>query len=78
MLIPDDEFVEKALEVEKGLRFVDKLSKLVWRGSDERCWIRVVARNGAMSVSFDWDVKQNLLPPEDHCSYQFIAHIEGE
>ena len=82
---PYDEIVEKAIQVEKGMSFANKEPKLVWRGETS---FAPELRRALLDQSkgkewsdvreLDWSLKQNYLTLEDHCNYQFIAHVEGK
>jgi len=79
-----DGVVDKAKDVEEGVAFADKQKKLVWRGKLSfapklRRTLLDVSRGHEWSdvKELDWSVRQNYLTLEDHCKYQFIAHVEG-
>lgn len=81
---PYDEVMEKALVVERNLPFDKKEKKLVWRGKlsfapKMRRALMDQARNQEWAdvKELNWEVRNNYLPMEDHCKYQFIAHAEG-
>lgn len=81
---PYDDVVEKAMHIESGLNFTDKVPALVWRGKLSfapklRRALLDVARGHTWGdvKELNWDVRQNYLTLEDHCKYQFIAHAEG-
>jgi hypothetical protein len=81
---PYDEVVDRALHVEKHMDFPAKKQQLVWRG---RLSFAPKLRRALLDRSRDqpWsdvkeiesNVQQNYLALEDHCKYQFIAHVEG-
>jgi hypothetical protein len=71
-----------------GINFQDKDKRLVWRGNvDTAPEIRgalIEATKGkswasvhALHWSDKSDIKNNLIPMEDHCRYMFLAHTEG-
>ena len=71
-----------------GLKFKDKKKQLFWRGSiatNEELRGKLIQASSGKSWSsvrgIDWgnpdDVRENLLPMEDHCRYMFLAHLEG-
>lgn len=71
-----------------GLTFKDKKKQLFWRGSivtNEELRSKLIQASAGKSWSsvrgIDWgnpgDVRDNLLPMEDHCQYMFLAHLEG-
>lgn len=79
-----DDVVEKAKEVEHSVPFADKEAKLVWRGKLSfapklRRTLLDVSRGQEWSAvkELNWNVKQNYMTLEDHCKYQYIAHVEG-
>jgi hypothetical protein len=79
-----DGVVEKAMEVENDLAFADKQHKLVWRGKLSfapklRRTLLDVCRehDWCDAKELNWNVRANYLTLEDHCKYQFIAHVEG-
>jgi hypothetical protein len=81
---PYDEVVEKAKEVENGVAFADKQKQLVWRGKLSfapklRRTLLDVCRghDWCDTKQLNWNVRENYLTLEDHCKYQFIAHVEG-
>ncbi|CAK4019079.1 glycosyl transferase family 90-domain-containing [Lecanosticta acicola] len=81
---PYDEVVSQALAVEQDLPFAAKSPQLVWRG---KLSFAPKLRRALLDISRDqpWsDVKQinwrnphTYLSMSDHCTYQFIAHVEG-
>jgi hypothetical protein len=80
-----DDVVGKAKEVEDDLAFSDKQHKLVWRGKLSfapklRRTLLDVCRghDWCAAKELNWNVRQNYLTLEDHCKYQFIAHVEGK
>lgn len=80
-----DGVVEKVKEVEDGVAFADKQKKLVWRGKLSfapklRRTLLDVCRGHEWSdvKQLNWNVRENYLTLEDHCKYQFIAHVEGK
>lgn len=80
-----DGVVEKVKEVEDGVAFADKQKKLVWRGKLSfapklRRTLLDVCRGHEWSdvKQLNWKVRENYLTLEDHCKYQFIAHVEGK
>ena len=82
---PYDEVVEKAKEVESGVVFADKQKALVWRGKLSfapklRRTLLDVCRghDWCDTKQLNWNVRENYLTLEDHCKYQFIAHVEGK
>ncbi|BGP44545.1 hypothetical protein JCM10450v2_000359 [Rhodotorula kratochvilovae] len=80
------EVADHTLEYETKLRWENKVDKLFWRGAflvDIRKELWEIARKytwGAIS-DLDWSdretVKKELLTPEQHCDYKFLAHVEG-
>lgn len=79
-----DDVVEKVKQVEQGVTFAEKEAKLVWRGKLSfapklRRTLLDVARGQQWSAvkELNWKVKQNYMTLEDHCKYQYIAHVEG-
>lgn len=80
-----DDVVEKAREVEDGVSFAQKEAKLVWRGKLSfapklRRTLLDVSRGQDWSdvKQLNWNVRQNYMTLEDHCKYQYIAHVEGK
>lgn len=84
----DDGGVTAKGKVTAGLKFKDKKKQLFWRGniitndeirskllqaSDGKSWSSVSALNWGDPN----DIRDNLLPMEDHCRYMFVAHLEG-
>lgn len=76
--------VNKAIATEEGINFVDKYPQLVWRG---KLSFAPKLRRGLLEAArdqdwndvkqLDWNAKHNYLTLDEHCKYQFIAHVEG-
>jgi hypothetical protein len=70
------------------MEFEEKEKKLIWRGAAGPNSLREKLRDVThgkpwADIEFlDWQDKENikdsLLPMEEHCKYQFIAHVEGK
>ncbi|EME81599.1 uncharacterized protein MYCFIDRAFT_32648 [Pseudocercospora fijiensis CIRAD86] len=81
---PYDEVVDKALARERDITFRDKVPELVWRGKLSfapklrRALLDAARRKPWNNVKeLNWMVKDNYLALDEHCKYQFIAHVEG-
>lgn len=79
-----DDVVEKAKDVEDGVSFAEKEAKLVWRGKLSfapklRRTLLDISRGQQWSdvKQLNWNVRENYMTLEDHCKYQYIAHVEG-
>ena len=84
----DDGGITAKGKVASGLRFKDKKKQLFWRGSvvtNEALRGKLMQASQGKSWSsvrqINWgdpnDVRENLIPMEDHCRYMFLAHVEG-
>lgn len=81
-----DDIIEKATSVESEIGgWTQKQQKLVWRGKLSfapklRRALLDVARKYEWSAvkELNWQVKHNFLTLEDHCKFQYIAHVEGK
>lgn len=83
------ELQRKILDTEEGLRFEDKIPRLVWRGqttvaaADVRSQLISAANESSWSdvKPIDWtnstDVEDKRLSMEDFCRFQFAAMTEG-
>ncbi|KAL4799927.1 lipopolysaccharide-modifying protein [Aspergillus venezuelensis] len=71
-----------------GLHFHDKKKQLLWRGSvtsnpsiRESLLSTTRGKSWSSTREINWDdpksTKTNVVPMEDHCAYQFLAHTEG-
>lgn len=75
-------------EVIDGTRFQDKEKKLLWRGNVQTA-PKLRGKLVEMTRDKNWssvrpllwgdkeNIKQNLLPIEEHCRFAFLAHTEG-
>ncbi|KAL4952704.1 glycosyl transferase family 90-domain-containing protein [Aspergillus filifer] len=79
---------DEAVKEGTGIQFHDKKKQLLWRGSvtsnaDIRSSLLTTTRGKSWSSTreINWDdpesTKTDVVPMEDHCAYQFLAHTEG-
>ena len=75
-------------KVVSGMNFQDKDKRLLWRGNvDTEPQIRgdlmqaTAGKSWASVHALHWsdesNLRDNLMPMEDHCKYMFLAHTEG-
>lgn len=79
-----DEVVTSALSLESSLPFAQKDPRLVWRGKLSfapklRRALLDASRSKPWSdiKELNWQLQKNYLSLPAHCSYKFIAHVEG-
>lgn len=81
-----EEVADNCRIFESKLRWKDKVNKLFWRGAflaDIRKEMAEVSKSHSWAEISDlnWgdreQVNKQLLTPEEHCQYKFLAHAEG-
>ncbi|KAI1982024.1 hypothetical protein LOZ51_000842 [Ophidiomyces ophidiicola] len=81
---PYNQVVRNAKRLEENLPWSLKIKKVVWRG---KLSFAPKLRRALLQIARDqpwgdvkelvWSRKDNFIGMEDHCKYQFIAHVEG-